>query len=118
MPANVVPVPADADDVVRMAHELIRIPAENPPGDCGRIAERILSELRSFGIDRIETHEFHQAMPNFIIQTGDEGNGGHLVIGGHMTRCRFTPTRSNRGKSARSAAKFVVTGSGRAAWPT
>ena len=80
----IAPVEVDQDYVVRMAQELIRIPAENPPGDCSAIADKILSELRSFGVDRVETHEFETGMPNFIIQTGDDGTGGHFVIGGHM----------------------------------
>lgn len=78
------PVAVDQDYVVRMAQELIRIPAENPPGDCSDVAERILAELKSLGVDRIETHEFKKGFPNFIIQTGEERDGGHFVIGGHM----------------------------------
>lgn len=84
MADEIAPVPVDQDYVVRMAQELIRIPAENPPGDCSDVAERILAELASFGIDRIETHEFKKGLPNFIIQTGEGGDGGHFVIGGHM----------------------------------
>jgi succinyl-diaminopimelate desuccinylase len=76
-------ISVDPEYVVRMAQELIRIPAENPPGNCVDVADRILTELRSFGVERIETHEFKQGQPNFIIQAGDGGNG-HLVIGGHM----------------------------------
>ncbi len=78
------PVAVDQDYVVRLAQELIRIPAENPPGDCAEVADRILAELKSIGVDRIETHEFKKGMPNFIIQTGEGGDGGHFVIGGHM----------------------------------
>jgi len=81
---DIEPVGVDADYVVRMAQELIRIPAENPPGDCTDVAERILSELKSFGVDRIETHEFVNGQPNFIIQAGEDNGGGHFVIGGHM----------------------------------
>jgi succinyl-diaminopimelate desuccinylase len=78
------PVAVDQDYVVRLAQDLIRIPAENPPGDCSEVADRILSELKAIGVDRIETHEFKKGMPNFIIQTGEDGGGGHFVIGGHM----------------------------------
>ncbi|MFC1492028.1 M20 family metallopeptidase [Nitrospinota bacterium] len=84
MADGIIPVPVDGDYVVALARELIRIPAENPPGDCSAIAERILSELKSLGAERIETHEFIQGMPNFIIQTGEGGDGGHFVIGSHM----------------------------------
>ncbi|MFP6889843.1 MAG: hypothetical protein VCF07_08860, partial [Nitrospinota bacterium] len=68
----------------KLAQELIQIPAENPPGDCAEVAGRILSELKSIGVDRIETHEFKPGQPNFIIQAGDGGEGGHFVIGSHM----------------------------------
>ena len=84
MPSEIAPVPVDGDYVTNLARELIRIPAENPPGDCSGIADRILSELKSLGVDRIETHEFKKGMPNFIIQAGEGGEGGHLVIGSHM----------------------------------
>ena len=87
MKEGILPVPVDGDYVVKLARELIRIPAENPPGDCSEVAERILGELKSLGVDRIETHEFVSGQPNFIIQTGEGGTGdadGHFVIGGHM----------------------------------
>ncbi len=84
MPSDIAPVPVDGDYVTNLARELIRIPAENPPGDCSEVADRILSELKSIGVDSIETHEFKKGMPNFIIQAGEGGEGGHLVIGGHM----------------------------------
>ena len=84
MAQEIAPVPVDGDYVVNLARELIRIPAENPPGDCSEIAGRILSELKTLGVDRIETHEFKSGMPNFVIQTGEEGAGDHFVIGGHM----------------------------------
>ena len=84
MNSAITPVPVDGDYVVNLAQELIRIPAENPPGDCSDMAERILAELKSIGVENITTHEYEAGMPNFIIQTGDGGPGGHFVIGGHM----------------------------------
>ena len=71
--------------IIKLAQELIQIPAENPPGDCSDIAERILKELASIGITDIKTYEYEKGMPNFIIQTGDgNDDAGHFVIGGHM----------------------------------
>ena len=84
MNSAIAPVPVDGDYVVNLAQELIRIPAENPPGDCSGMAERILAELKTLGVENITTHEYEAGMPNFIIQTGDGGPGGHFVIGGHM----------------------------------
>lgn len=84
MNSAITPVPVDGNYVVRLARELIRIPSENPPGDCSAVAERILAELRTIGADDIITHEYEAGMPNFIIRAGEGGAGGHLVIGGHM----------------------------------
>ena len=84
MNSAIAPVPVDGDYVVSLAQELIRIPAENPPGDCSGMAERILAELKAIGVDNITTYEYEAGMPNFIIQTGEGGPGGHFVIGGHM----------------------------------
>jgi succinyl-diaminopimelate desuccinylase len=84
LPSDIAPVPVDGDYVTNLAQELIQIPAENPPGDCSEVADRILSELKSIGVDSIETHEFKKGMPNFIIQAGEGGEGGHFVIGSHM----------------------------------
>lgn len=84
MKNDIQPVSVEQDYVIKLAQELVQIPAENPPGDCSDVAERILAELRSLGVDRIETHEFKKGMPNFIIQTGEDSGGGHFVIGGHM----------------------------------
>ena len=80
----ITPVSVDGDYVVGLAQELIRIPAENPPGDCSDMAERILAELKAIGVGDITTYEYESGMPNFIIRTGDGGPGGHFVIGGHM----------------------------------
>ena len=82
--AVISPVPVDGNYIVRIAQELIRIPSENPPGDCSAVAERILAELGAIGVDDIITHEYRAGMPNFIIRAGSGGGGGHFVIGGHM----------------------------------
>ncbi len=88
-------ISVDADYTVRLAQDLIRIPAENPPGDCSAVAERVLRELKALGADRIETHEFQPGMPNFIIQAGEGGDAGHLVIGGHMDTVPVHPEEKN-----------------------
>ena len=85
MADGIPPVLVDGDYIVKLAQELIQIPAENPPGDCSEVAERIMGELKVLGVDKIETHEFKSGMPNFIIQAGEDNDGGgHFVIGSHM----------------------------------
>ncbi len=71
MSEGISPAPVDGDYVVKPAQEPIQIPAENPPGDCSEVAERIMGELKALGVDRIETHEFVSGRPNFIIQAGE-----------------------------------------------
>ncbi len=87
MSEGISPAPVDRAYVVKPAQEPIQIPAENPPGDCSEVGERIMGELKALGVDRIETQEFVSGRPNFIIQAGEGGPGdscGHFVIGGHM----------------------------------
>ncbi len=72
MSVGISPAPVDRDYVVKPAQEPIQIPAENPPGDCSEVAERIMGELKAPGVDRTETHEFVSGRPNFIIQAGEE----------------------------------------------
>ena len=71
MSEGISPAPLDGDYVVKLAQELIQVPAENPPGDYSEVAERIMGELKAPGVDRIETHEFVSVRPNFIIQAGE-----------------------------------------------
>ena len=84
MAYKVAPVAVDQEYVVRLTQELIRIPTPNPPGECSEIADFILSELKSIGVDQIETHQYVDGKPNFIIQAGEDNGGGHLCLGGHM----------------------------------
>ena len=94
--------------VVELAQELIQIPAENPPGDCSDVAEKILKELQSIGISNIKTYEYEKGMPNFIIQTGD-GNpdAGHFVIGGHMDTVPVHPDEIESWKVPPFSGKLV-----------
>src|SRR5439155_26442084 len=43
-------------DVVAYLRDLVRIPIDNPPGDCAEIALRVEDEFRRFGID-VERHD-------------------------------------------------------------
>ena len=52
-------------------------------------------EVTGTGIDRIETHEFKPGQPNFIIQAGDGGEGGHFVIGSHIEMRLISPAGGN-----------------------
>jgi len=47
---------AHRDDLVDYLRELVRIPSDNPPGDCSAIATRVEDEFRRFGLD-VERHD-------------------------------------------------------------
>jgi acetylornithine deacetylase/succinyl-diaminopimelate desuccinylase-like protein len=44
------------DDLIEYLRELVRIPADNPPGDCAAIATRVEEEFRRFGLG-VERHD-------------------------------------------------------------
>lgn len=44
------------DDLVGYLRDLVRIPSDNPPGECSAIAARVEEEFRRFGID-VERHD-------------------------------------------------------------
>jgi succinyl-diaminopimelate desuccinylase len=70
-----------ADDLVELAGELIRIPSENPPGDCTEIGEFIAAVLRKAGVD-VEVLDAGQGRLNVVSHLGSSGDR-HLVLAGH-----------------------------------
>ena len=59
MPEEINAIQVDQNYIIELAQELIQIPAENPPGDCSDMAEKILKELSSIGISNIKTYDFN-----------------------------------------------------------
>lgn len=49
------------EELVTFLQELVKIPSDNPPGDCGRIADHIYKRLQSFGFSQVSIHELPKA---------------------------------------------------------
>ncbi|MDF2903500.1 MAG: acetylornithine deacetylase, partial [Bacillus sp. (in: firmicutes)] len=45
------------DDLVRFLQELVAIPSDNPPGDCGVIAEHVHQRLQAYDFKQVSMHE-------------------------------------------------------------
>jgi succinyl-diaminopimelate desuccinylase len=45
------------EELVSFLQELVRIPSDNPPGDCERISSHIYDRMQSFGFSDVSIHE-------------------------------------------------------------
>ncbi|GAA2834606.1 M20 family metallopeptidase [Kribbella solani] len=70
-----------ADDLIELAGDLIRIPSENPPGDCTEVSEFIAAVLRKAGVD-VDVHDAGQGRISIVSHQGPAGDR-HLVLAGH-----------------------------------
>lgn len=71
------------DELLTLAGDLIKIPSENPPGDCTEVATWIHDYLRGQGIDST-IHDAGDGRLNVIShRPGNGANGRHLVLSGH-----------------------------------
>lgn len=73
----------NADEIVRLCQDLVRIPSENPPGDTRDIANFAYEYLRSQGIPA-EIVAPQPNMPNVICTVEGTSEGQHLVFNGHL----------------------------------
>lgn len=48
------------EDLVRFLQELVAIPSDNPPGNCGRIADYIFQQLQSYEFVDVSLHEINE----------------------------------------------------------
>ncbi len=69
-------------DVTDLCAELIRIPSENPPGDCGEIADMVAALLRDADCT-VENVNGPGGLPS-VVGTADFGPGPTLLMNGHM----------------------------------
>ncbi|MFG3699386.1 M20 family metallopeptidase [Micromonospora sp. NPDC047620] len=78
------------DELLTLAGDLIRIPSENPPGDCTDVGNFIADHLRAQGLDP-EVHDagdgrlsivVHRAASNAAVDD-DPTTARHLVLAGH-----------------------------------
>ncbi|TCC21716.1 M20 family metallopeptidase [Kribbella speibonae] len=74
-------IEATADELVELAGDLIRIPSENPPGDCTEVGEFIAAVLRKAGVE-VDVLDAGQGRLNVVSHQGSPGDR-HLVLAGH-----------------------------------
>ncbi|MCD6530171.1 M20 family metallopeptidase [Candidatus Bathyarchaeota archaeon] len=73
----------DANEVVELTRQLVRIPSENPPGNEREIAEFVTEKLRDLGLT-VKVHEFKPGRPSVVgLLTGAEGKPV-LMFNGHL----------------------------------
>lgn len=88
-----------ADELLDLAGDLIRVPSENPPGDCTEVAALIVDRLRSAEAP-VDVHDAGDGRVNVVSHTGCSATDErHLVFAGHhdvvpvgdTTRWLFAP---------------------------
>lgn len=73
----------DADAVIELCRNLVRIPSENPPGDTTALAAYVRDYLLERGLPaEIVAPKPH--MPNVVCTVEGTGGGRHLVFNGHL----------------------------------
>ncbi len=77
---------AHRDGVVGYLRDLVRIPSDNPPGECSAIAARVEEEFRRFGID-VERHDVARASgppaPTVLGWLGERTPAPGLLLNAH-----------------------------------
>lgn len=79
------------DELIQLAGDLIRIPSENPPGDCTEVGNFIADHLRANGIETevLDAGEgrlsviVHRAAASGTTDAGEGAPARHLVLAGH-----------------------------------
>ncbi|PCE15219.1 succinyl-diaminopimelate desuccinylase [Microbacterium sp. SZ1] len=73
-----------SDELLELAGAMIRIPSENPSGDCTEIADFTASWLRERGLDADVIGDAATGRLNVLSRSGDAADGDrHLVLTGH-----------------------------------
>lgn len=73
-----------SDELLELAGAMIRIPSENPSGDCTEIADFTAAWLRERGLDASVIGDAATGRLNVLSRSGDPADGArHLVLTGH-----------------------------------
>jgi succinyl-diaminopimelate desuccinylase len=73
-----------SDELLELAGAMIRIPSENPSGDCTEIADFTAAWLRERGLDAEVIGDAATGRLNVLSRSGDTADGDrHLVLTGH-----------------------------------
>lgn len=73
----------NAEEVIKLCQELVRIPSENPPGDTRSIAAFTYSYLQEQGLPA-KIVDPQSTMPNVVCTIEGSEPGPHLVFNGHL----------------------------------
>jgi acetylornithine deacetylase len=73
----------DADLLIRLAQDMVRIPSDNPPGNEGELAKFLAEYLTRGGMDA-ELREVVPGRPNVVARWGKAGSRPHLILNGHI----------------------------------
>jgi acetylornithine deacetylase/succinyl-diaminopimelate desuccinylase family protein len=73
----------DADRLIRLAQDMVRIPSDNPPGNEGELAKFLAEYLTRGGMD-VELREVVPGRPNVVARWGKAGSRPHLILNGHI----------------------------------
>ncbi len=75
------------NELIAYLRELVRIPSDNPPGDCDRIAQRVEAEFRRFGINT-ERYDVRRrlgpAAPTILGWLGPPTTRPQLLLNAHV----------------------------------
>lgn len=80
--ADVVLKHVDADRLIRLAQDMVRIPSDNPPGNEAELAKFLAEYLTRAGMD-VELREVAPGRPNVVARLGKVGSRPHLILNGH-----------------------------------
>ena len=73
----------DANRLIRLAQDMVRIPSDNPPGNEREVAEFLAQYLNRAGLD-VELREVAPGRPNVVARWGRVGSRPHLILNGHI----------------------------------
>jgi acetylornithine deacetylase/succinyl-diaminopimelate desuccinylase family protein len=82
-PADKVLLHVDAERLVRLAQDMVRIPSDNPPGREVELARFLGDYLTRAGL-KSELREVTPDRPNVVARLGDAGARPHLILNGHI----------------------------------
>lgn len=73
----------EAEGLIALAADLVRIPSENPPGDTRAVCEFAAAHLRARALP-FEVHEPAPTMPSLVARIAGAKPGPRLVLNAHM----------------------------------
>jgi acetylornithine deacetylase/succinyl-diaminopimelate desuccinylase family protein len=73
----------DAERLITLAQDMVRIPSDNPPGNEGALAKFLAQYLKRAGLET-EMREVAPGRPNVLARWGTAKARPHLILNGHI----------------------------------